>query len=159
MNKKYFLNTLLIFSLIALLSAYYIQYILGHQPCALCKLQRIPYMVSIILIFYFLIFKNYEKPILFALFISFSVGSIISFYHSGIEYGLFEESVICKLNETNNAENAKELLKNLKRSIISCKDVTFRIFGQSLATLNTIFSLIISVILISLILNRNEKNK
>ena len=83
-------------------------------------------------------------------------------YHSiilGIEYGLFEESVICKLNETNNAENAQELLKYLKRSIISCKDVTFRIFGQSLATLNTIFSLIISVIMIYLILYQNEKNQ
>ena len=65
-------------------------------------------MVSIILISYFLIFKKYEKPILFALFISFVAGSIISFYHSGIEYGLFEESVICKLNETNNAENAQK---------------------------------------------------
>ena len=53
--------------------------------------------------------------------------------------------------------NEINLLKEIKQTPVSCKDVTFRIFGLSLATINTVISLALSVITIKLYLNY-EKN-
>ena len=49
-------------------------------------------------------------------------------------------------------------MKELQKQSVSCKDVSFRIFGLSLATINTIISLILSVITIKIFLNygKNE---
>jgi len=44
-------------------------------------------------------------------------------------------------------------LEQIKQNNISCKDVSFKILGLSLAAINTIFSLILSVIFIKLFLN------
>ena len=44
LNKKNFFKLTFLISLFALISAYFIEYILGHQPCNLCLIERIPYM-------------------------------------------------------------------------------------------------------------------
>ena len=49
-------------------------------------------------------------------------------------------------------------VKEFKKTIVSCKDVEFTLFGLSLATINVIISLILSVITFKLFLNY-EKNK
>ena len=60
--------------------------------------------------------------------------ALISIYHFGIEQGVIEESLVCNLNSQSNSLTTKDLLKELKEKTISCKDVTFKIFGLSLAT-------------------------
>ena len=71
----------IIISIISLISAYFIQFILGHQPCNLCLIERIPYALSIILIiFNYTFFKN-EQFIILLLVLIFSFSFIISFYH------------------------------------------------------------------------------
>ncbi len=155
MNKKNILNSLLILSFIALSFAYFIQYILGHEPCNLCIIERIPYIGSIILISFFLIVKKWEKIIISIVLLFFIFGAITSIYHVGIEQGVFSESLLCKLGISENIQDTDELLKNLKKTPISCRDVTFRIFGLSLATFNAFLSIVISCILASLIF-KNE---
>ena len=49
-------------------------------------------------------------------------------------------------------------VKELQKKQISCKDISFKIVGLSLATINTIISLLLSVITLKLFLN-HEKNK
>jgi disulfide bond formation protein DsbB len=83
---------------------------------------------------------------------------IISLYHFGIEQGFIKESLVCDLSSTNTNLTKETILNELKQKTISCKDVTFKIFGLSLATFNIFISLIISVIIIKLFLNY-EKNK
>ena len=156
-NKTIF-NLILLFSIFALLSAYFIQYVLGHKPCSLCLIERIPYVLTIIIITLSFIFKKYEKIYLIFLALIFIAASLISFYHFGIEQGFIKESLVCDLNKQMNILTAEDLLEELKKKTISCKDVTFRILGLSLATINTIISILLSVILINKILNY-EKNK
>ena len=86
----------------------------------------------------------------------FIFGSIISFYHFGIEQGFFSESLVCDLSGDNTAISTQDLLKQLEKKTISCKDVTFKILGISLATFNTIISFVISVIIFKLIINYEE---
>ena len=152
-SNKLLLNGILAFSILSLSIAYFIQYVLGHKPCNLCIIERIPYIAGIILISLIFILNKYQKIISSLILIFFIFGAVVSFYHFGIEQGFFSESLICELTN-NNPLNKEELLNQLKKTeIISCKDVTFRFLGLSLATINTIISLILSGIVIKIIKN------
>mgnify|MGYP001402568101 CR=1 FL=1 len=157
-KTKISLNLILLFSIFALMYAYYVEYILGHKPCNLCLLERIPYILTIILITLNLITNKHEKIILILLSLIFIFATFISFYHFGIEQGFFKESLVCDLNDKNMNLSKEDILKTLQKNTVSCKDVNFRILGFSLATLNTITSLILTSITIKLYQNY-EKNK
>ncbi len=153
LNNKLLLNGILAFSILSLSIAYFIQYVLGHKPCNLCIIERIPYIAAIILISLIFIVNKYEKILSSIILVFFIFGAIVSFYHFGIEQGFFSESLICELSN-NNPLNKEELLNQLKKAeIVSCKDVTFRFLGLSLATINTIISIILSGIMIKVIKN------
>ena len=157
-KNKNILNIILLFSVFALLAAYFIQYILGHQPCNLCLIERIPYLLAVIIIFLVYIFKKNEKVYIILLSLVFISATLISFYHFGIEQGFFKESLVCNLDNNITSLSKEDLIKELQQQTISCKDVSFRIFNLSLATINTIISLILSVIIIKIFLNYG-KNK
>ncbi len=147
-NNKFILNSILAFSILSLAIAYFIQYILGHKPCNLCLIERIPYLASLILISLMFIINKFEKLITGTMLLFFVFGSVVSFYHVGIEQEFFSESFVCDLGESNGDMSKNDLLKQLKnKAPISCKDVTFRFFGFSLATINTVLSIILSGIM------------
>ena len=153
LNNKLILNGILAFSILTLLIAYFIQYVLGHKPCNLCIIERIPYIAAIILISLIFILNRYQKIISSLILIFFIFGAVVSFYHFGIEQGFFSESLVCDLGNSRPL-NKEELLNQLKKTeIVSCKDVTFRFLGLSLATINTVISLILSGIIIKVIKN------
>ena len=156
-NKK-ILNLILLFSILAIITAYIVQYVLGHQPCNLCLIERIPYLVSIIIISICLFFKRFEKLSLTVLILIFFSASLISFYHFGIERGFIEESLVCDLSDRGTDLSKKALLNQLKEMPVSCKDVTFKILGLSLATFNIFISLVLGGIAVKLFLN-HEKNR
>ena len=52
----------------------------------------------------------------------------------------------------------EEILKQLQEKRVSCKDVTFKIFGLSLTTLNIIISILTTIVLTKIYLSY-EKNK
>ena len=146
-------------SLISLISAYFIEYVLGHMPCNLCLIERIPYGLSIILIILNYSQKIDEKFIILLLILTFSFSFIVSLYHFGIEQGFFEESTVCRLYDTSNIISKEELLKQLQTKNVSCKDVTFRIFGFSLTTLNILISLILVIFLLKIFKNYEKFKK
>ena len=156
-KNKSLLMGICMYCIIALLFAYFVEYGLKHIPCNLCLIERIPFMITIILIFFVLIYSKYEKIILISIGLIFIFGALVSFYHFGIEQGFFSESLVCELdNIGSGATSAEELLKELGTKSVSCKDVTFKIFGVSLATLNTIISLAISVIMLRTAINYDK---
>ena len=145
-------------SIISLSSAYFIEYILGYQPCNLCLIERIPYGLTVFLIILNYISRIDEKFIILLLSLTFAFSFIISFYHFGIEKSFFEESAICRIQNVSDNISKEELLKQLQVIAISCKDVTFKIFGFSLTTFNMILSLIL-IVLLTKILRNYEKFK
>ena len=146
-----YLKIIFLISLVSLISAFFIEYGLGHQPCNLCLIQRIPYALSIFLIiFNYFQKKNNEKFIVLLLILTFSFSLITSLYHFGIEQGVFQESAVCGLKNASDIISKEELLKQLQEKNISCKDVTFRIFGFSLTTFNIIISFILVILLIQI---------
>ena len=151
------LTFILLFSIFALISAFFIEYFLGHEPCNLCLIERIPYISAIILVSLIFIIKRFEKVITGILMLLFIFGAVISFYHVGIEQGFFSESLVCDLGSVNENLSKEDLLKQLESKIaISCKDVTFRFLGLSLATINTIISILLSGIMLKVIKNYGQ---
>ena len=154
-----YLKIIFFISLISLISAFFIEYVLGHQPCNLCLIQRIPYGLSLILLILNHFQKKNEKFIILLLTMIFSFSFLISLYHFGIEQGFFDESAVCTMKNMSNIINKEELLKQLQVKTVSCKDVTFRIFGFSLTTFNIIISLIIVFLLLKIFKNYEKFKK
>ena len=156
--KKNFLKITFIVSLFALISAYFIEYVLGHQPCNLCLIERIPYVAALITIIINYKFYYLERHLILLLIFIFLAGTLISLYHLGIEEGFIEESLICDLKNSSKLISKEEILQQLQEIIVSCKDVTFKIFGFSLTTLNILISLLITIGFTKIYF-RYEKNK
>ena len=144
-SKNLLIKLIFLISVIALVSAFFIEYVLGHQPCNLCILERIPYLFAIIIILLNFKFSHDEKFFILLLSIIFLAGAIISLYHLGIEQGFIQESLVCDLKSGSNLLSKEEILKQLQEKNVSCKDVTFKIFGLSLTSYNILISLLITV--------------
>ena len=143
-SKNLLIKLIFLISIIALISAFFIEYILSHQPCNLCILERIPYFLAIIVILLNYKFIEFEKFFILFLIIIFLFGTVLSLYHLGIEQGLIQESLVCDLKSGSNLLSKEEILKQLQEKSVSCKDVTFKMFGLSLTSYNILISLLIT---------------
>jgi len=147
LNKvtNYFIAILFV-NILVILSALFIEFFLKVKPCILCIYQRYPYyIIAFLSLIYFL--KKDLKILLILLIILTSLASIIlSTYHVGIETGLIEETTSCKTSLNNNLSK-DAILKQLESNLASsCKEVNFKLFGFSLASINIILSLILTTI-------------
>ena len=148
LSKKNLFTGIFLISFIALISAYFIEYILGHQPCNLCVYERIPYFLAILIVLINYKYNKLEKYLILSLAIIFLIATILSLYHLGIEQGFIQESLLCDLEKGANILDKDEILKQLQQKNISCKDVTFKIFGLSLTSYNIIISILLTITLI-----------
>ena len=142
-NKTITIKLIFIISVVALASAFFIEYFLGHQPCNLCILERIPYFLAIIIILLNYKFIYLEKYFILSLILIFLAATILSLYHLGIEQGFIEESLVCDLKNGSNLLSKEDILRQLQEKNVSCKDVTFKILGLSLTSYNIIISILI----------------
>ena len=159
LKAEFYLKIIFLFSFIALISAFFIEYVLGHQPCNLCLIERIPYLLSIMIIIVIFLIKKNQKFLVMLLILTFTFSFAISLYHFGIEQGFFRESAVCGVENSSQILSKEELLKQLQIKTVSCKDVTFRIFGFSLTTFNMVLSLILVISLINIFRNYGKFKK
>ena len=154
-STKNFYLTILLISIITIISAIYIEYIIGAKPCKLCLYQRFPYILSIFISFFAYIFQN-KRFWIYLIIFNFLISFFLSSYHVGIENNIFPEFSGCTV-ENLSVVDKELLLETLNDITPNCKDVTFTIIGLSLATINAIISLLIIVISITIL--KYEKNK
>jgi len=157
-NKSIIIKLIFIISIVALASAFFIENILGHQPCNLCILERIPYLLAIIIIILNYKFIHIEKHLILLLILIFLAATILSLYHLGIEQGFIEESLVCDLKNGSDLLSKEDILKQLQEKNVNCKDVTFKILGLSLTTYNILISLLITISTTRIYLNY-DKNR
>ena len=142
--QKNYTRIIVLVSFVALISAYFIEYILGHQPCNLCLMERIPYAAALVIVIFNYKFNHLEKYFILLLFIVFLASTLLSLYHLGIEQDFIEESLVCDLQNSSNILSKEEILKQLQEKRVSCKDVTFKMFGLSLTSYNILISILIT---------------
>jgi len=158
LSKRKLFLTIFLISFIALISAFFIEYVLGYQPCNLCLYERVPYFLAILILLVNFKYNKLEKHFIFFLIIIFFIATLLSLYHLAIEQGLIEESLLCNLEKGTNIIDKDEILKQLQQKNISCKDVAFKIFGLSLTSFNIIISLLLTISLTKVYL-KHEKNR
>ena len=157
-NKIIIIKLIFLISIFALASAFFIEYVLGHQPCNLCVLERIPYLLAIIIFILNYKFVRLEKHFILLLILIFLAAIILSLYHLGIEQGFIEESLVCDLKDGSNLLSKEDILKQLQQKNVSCQDVTFKIFGLSLTSYNIIINLVLTLYLTKIYFGY-EKNR
>ena len=155
-SKNLLIKLIFLVSIIALVSAFFIEYVLGHQPCNLCVLERIPYLLAIIVVLLNYKFIQFEKFFILLLTIIFLAATALSLYHLGIEQGFIKDSLVCDLKSGSNLLSKEEILKQLQEKSVSCKDVTFKIFGLSLTSYNILISFVISIIALKIYFNYDK---
>ena len=154
-NQNLFYSIILFISIFSISSALFIEHVMSIPACKLCLYQRVPYIISIILCFFGYFFSKNNMWI-YLLVLTFLSSFVISGYHVGIENNIFMEFSGCK-NENINTTDKAELLQSLNNFLPSCKEVNFKIFGLSLATINFILSIALTLITIKYLYN--EKNR
>jgi disulfide bond formation protein DsbB len=87
-----------------------------------------------------------RKEIFIVLIILSLINFGVSGYHFGIEQGFFEETSSCKIENTGNIDKNQLLREMEKKNVVSCKDINFTILGLSLASINLIISLLLSLV-------------
>ena len=155
-SKNLLINFIFFVSIIALISAFFIEYVLGHQPCNLCILERIPYLLAVIVVLLYYRFVKFKKFFILLLIIIFLAGTTLSLYHLSIEQGFIQESLVCDLKNGSNLLSKEEILKQLQEKSVTCKDVTFKIFGITLTSYNILISKLITFITTKIYFNYDK---
>ena len=142
---KYFLYIILI-NIFIISVTLFIEYFLNIKPCILCLYERYPYYLLLLFCSLFFLNNNWKNKLIILIILTSISSFFLAGYHAGIEYGLINELSSCKVSANNNL--SKEILfKELENKLSSsCKEVDFKLFGLSLASINTIVSLALSIL-------------
>ena len=139
---KIFYSLIILLCLSSICYAFFVEYILGYKPCILCKYQRVPYALGLIIGF-FGFFKPSNTKICIYTFLTFLISMTLSGYHIGIEQELYQSIFNCSDDNLSILEEGK-LLESLSVINPDCRNVNFAVFGVSLATINFVLSFVIS---------------
>jgi disulfide bond formation protein DsbB len=119
----------------ALVSAYALQYLGGFEPCQLCYWQRYPYMAVIAVAAVGVASRFVRLALLLALAL-FLTNVGLSFYHVGVEQGIFALPAGCAAGGT--ATTVEELRAQLMAAAPACDQVSVSFIGLSLSAWNGI---------------------
>lgn len=155
---NYFIYIFLI-NIFVILSALFIEYILKVKPCVLCIYERYPYYLILLFTILFFFKTNWKNQLMILIIITSIVSFFLAGYHVGIEYGLINELSSCKTEVSKNISK-DILLKELQSKLApSCKEVAFKLFGLSLASINMIMSLILTILYYKIFLWTKRTNR
>ncbi len=157
-GNKYFYLCLTSMSTICLAYAFFVEYILGFEPCILCLYQRIPYFLLIILSISGTIFS--DKKYILLLIAAVILGAIcLSGYHTGVERAIFNPTATCnmgvKIPDNISVEEVRELLYNAP--IATCTVASYKIFKISMTEWNLIANICLMIGTIIIIKNNRSK--
>lgn len=124
----------------SVLFSFFLEFFLNLIPCKLCLYQR--YLWLFLLLACIINLKQSSKSRYIEMIITITLCAIItlSFYHSGIEFGFFNNIISCtsENNETvNSIEELDFLIRNTKN--MDCAFPKFKIFNLSLSNLSFLF--------------------
>ena len=136
-----FNKILVIIVFASVLFSFFLEFFLNLVPCKLCLYQR--YLWLFLLLACIINLKQSSKSRYIEIIITITLCAIItlSFYHSGIEFGFFNNIISCtsENNETvNSIEELDFLIRNTKN--MDCAFPKFKIFNLSLSNLSFLFS-------------------
>ena len=155
-NSKNIFFLVVLFSTFAILSAFFMQYVLGHAPCKLCIYQRIPYYIIILIGLITLFFPRIIKFTTFLLIFSLLAEFLVSNYHTLSTYDVISYSGCQSAKIPSDINQLKEALMS-DTLIVNCSNANLKYFGIPLSLYNSFFSLMFLILII--FYGRKEKSK
>ena len=129
--------------IIALAVAYYAEIIHALEPCILCIYQRVPFAVVIA----FGLVGMFRPALLHWMLVlagvAFLTGSGIAVYHVGVEQHWWVSACGGDLAGQMSTTNLMQQLS--MKSVKSCDELEWALFGTSMATYNVFYSLALSI--------------
>jgi disulfide bond formation protein DsbB len=129
--------------IIALAVAYYAEIIHALEPCILCIYQRVPFAVVIV----FGLVGMFRPALLHWMLVlagvAFLTGSGIAVYHVGVEQHWWVSACGGDLAGQMSTTNLMQQLS--MKSVKSCDELEWALFGTSMATYNVFYSLALSI--------------
>ncbi|MBT6096588.1 MAG: disulfide bond formation protein B [Rhodospirillaceae bacterium] len=130
----------------ALVMAYTAQYGFGLEPCNLCLLQRIPYVLIAVVGWMGIKHPQWVSPgnLTAIAGIIFFAGAVLAVYHVGVEQHLWQSAAGC------GGEAGAQISVNQFQQMLqekppkSCDEVDWTLFGVSMATHNAFFSFVMA---------------
>ncbi len=157
LNSKNIFFLVVLFSTFAILSAFFMQYILGHAPCKLCTYQRIPYYIIILIGLVSFFFPKTIKPSFFLLILLLIAEFLISNYHTLSTYEIISYSGCESAKIPSDINQLKEALMS-DTLIVSCSNTNLKYFGIPLSIYNSFFSFMF-LIIITFYANKEKSQK
>ena len=145
-SKNIFFLTVL-FSIFAILSAFFMQYVLGHAPCKLCTYQRIPYYIIILVGLITLFFPKIIKLTSFLLIFLLLAEFLVSNYHTLSTYEVISYSGCQSAEIPNDINQLKKALMS-DSLIVNCSNANLKYFGIPLSIYNSFFSLMFLIVIV-----------
>ena len=145
-NSKNIFFLVILFSVFAIISALFMQYVLGHAPCKLCSYQRIPYYVIILIGLITLFFPKIIKLSFLLLIILLIAEFLISNYHTLSTYEIISYSGCQSAEIPSDINQLKEALIS-DTLIVNCSNANLKYFGIPLSIYNSFFSLMFLIII------------
>ena len=146
-NSKNIFFLAVLFSIFAILSAFFMQYVLGHDPCKLCTYQRIPYYIIILVGLITLFFPKIIKLTSFLLIFLLLAEFLVSNYHTLSTYEVISYSGCQSAEIPNDINQLKEALMS-DTLIVNCSNANLKYFGIPLSIYNSFFSLMFLIVIV-----------
>ena len=146
-NSKNIFFLAVLFSIFAILSAFFMQYVLGHAPCKLCTYQRIPYYIIILVGLITLFFPKIIKLTSFFLIFLLLAEFLVSNYHTLSTYEIISYSGCQSAEIPSDINQLKEALMS-DTLIVNCSNANLKYFGIPLSIYNSFFSLMFLIVIV-----------
>ena len=157
-GNRYFFLSMILVAIISLAYAFFVEYILGFEPCTLCLYQRIPYFLIIILSISGAASQN-NRYILLLLASTIFAAICLAAYHTGVERRIWDGTTTCNMGvqipDNISVEEVRELLYNAP--IATCTVAAYRIFKISMTEWNLIMNICFMIYTLIIIRKKGSK--
>ena len=146
-NSKNIFYLAVLFSIFAISSAFFMQYVLGHDPCKLCTYQRIPYYIIILIGLITFLFPKIIKITSFLLIFLLLAEFLASNYHTLSTFEVISYSGCQSAEIPSDISVLKEALMS-DTLIVNCSNANLKYFGIPLSIYNSFFSLMFLIVIV-----------
>jgi disulfide bond formation protein DsbB len=135
------LITLAAFGSFALLAGAFFFQFLGYAPCKMCLWQRYPHGVAAVVGLLALILARFHTQLAILGGLAALTTAGIGLYHTGVERDWWEGPTSCT---GSGSLNGVDLLSTDITPVVMCDDVAWSLLGLSMASYNTLISLVLA---------------
>ena len=146
-NSKNIFYLAVLFSIFAISSAFFMQYVLGHDPCKLCTYQRIPYYMIILIGLITFLFPKIIKITSFLLIFLLLAEFLASNYHTLSTFEVISYTGCQSAEIPSDINVLKEALMS-DTLIVNCSNANLKYFGIPLSIYNSFFSLMFLIVIV-----------